>query len=275
MARVRIEVCMISARGLRRSSPPWKPQWFAVGWVDANNKYCTRVDSSGSSSPTWNTKFSSIIDDGGKDSVLTVEVYSRDPFFLREKLRGTATVNLTEFLRRAGNGPAGPEVMSYQLRKKKSSRARGFVDVSVRVSDGSRDGSRDWDSGSGISLVVDDGPSFPHRNEPPIYPTAQNGIPSGNYPNQLPTGMEQRRRPGTPPPPSPPANAGFIPSFFPGISRLPESYVSQPNSGSTVAHGGGSAFGAGVGAGALAAGAVIFGDDFLWAQDIPLAFGRR
>lgn len=118
-------------------------------------------------------------------------------------------------------------------------------------------------------------PSFPQREEPPIYPPAQNGPPSGNYPNQLPSGMEQRR-PETPPPPPPPANAGFIPSFFPGISRLPESYVNLPNSGRTAAHGGGvSGFGAGIGAGALAAGAVIFGDDFLWAQDFPPAFGGR
>lgn len=144
MGKIWIEVCLISARGLQRSSL-WKLQWFAVGWVDPNNKYCTKIDASGNANPVWKTKFSTLVDDSEsklQDLTLFVEVYSREPIFLGEKLQGTATVNLREFLAKhaknnseASSKPGTRDVGSFQLRKRKSSKPHGFVDISIRISE--------------------------------------------------------------------------------------------------------------------------------------------
>lgn len=144
MGKIWVEVCLISARGLRRSSSLWKLQWFAVGWVDPNNKYCTKIDASGNANPVWKTKFAVSVDTSESnfnDLALNVEVYSREPIFLGEKLQGTATIVLREFLAKhdksceASSRPGTEEVASYQLRKRSSNKPQGFVDVSIRISE--------------------------------------------------------------------------------------------------------------------------------------------
>lgn len=137
MGKIWIEVCIISARGLRRSSSFWKLQWFTVGWIDPDNKYCTKIDASGSSNPVWKTKFAALVDESNiQDMVLHVEVYSREPIFLREKLQGTASVALKKFLAKYNNNStsSSEEVGSYQLRKRNSNKPQGFVDISIRIS---------------------------------------------------------------------------------------------------------------------------------------------
>lgn len=142
MGKIWVEVSMISAQGLRRFSL-LKLQWFAVGWIDPKNKYCTRVDASGNSNPHWNTKFATLIDSsdsGFGDLALHIEVYSREPIFLRESLLGTATILLKEFLlKRSKDGSVSTkaieEVGSYHLQKGNSSKPQGFVDISVRISE--------------------------------------------------------------------------------------------------------------------------------------------
>lgn len=141
MGKIWVEVCLISARGLRRSSSLWKLQWFAVGWIDPNNKYCTKIDASGKKNPVWRTKFAAVVDDSNfQDAALHVEVYSREPIFLRERLLGTATIALKEFLAKYSKNSEGSrsgieEVGSYQLRKKNSNKPQGFIDVSVCISE--------------------------------------------------------------------------------------------------------------------------------------------
>lgn len=137
-----MEVCLISARGLQRSASLWKRQWYGVGWVDPNSKYCTKVDSSGNANPVWRTKFSVLLPDDWENNVqdltLNVQVFSRDPIFLTEKLHGSATILLKEFLAKHLNhtlGASNEEVGSYQLRHKKSGKPRGFIDISVRISE--------------------------------------------------------------------------------------------------------------------------------------------
>ncbi|KAG6499404.1 protein SRC2-like [Zingiber officinale] len=262
-SKIHIEVCMISARGLRRRRSTFlKPQWFAVGWVDPDEKYCTRIDTSGISNPTWKTKFSLAVGDatisGELAASLTVEVYKREPIFLREKLHGVAVVPLKEFMVRfLSQTESNPMVESFQLRKKNSEESRGFVDISIhiyrkseqnyhRTTDGDFPYANDRD---GITIAIGDGPTLPF----PAHP------------------QPLSCRPTTPPPPPPPSNAGYLPSLFPGAAAPPpETYVSLPPQGA-VRHGGGapSGFGMGLGAGALAAGAVIFGDDFMSGSPFP------
>lgn len=142
MGKIWIEVCLISARGLRRSSSLWKLQWFAVGWVDPSNKYLTRIDSCGNANPVWRTKFTASFDDSvsnPNELALNVEVYSREPIFLRERLQGTATILLREFLAKRDKASEaeeeGGEIGSYQLRRGSSNKPQGFIDVSIRVSE--------------------------------------------------------------------------------------------------------------------------------------------
>lgn len=141
MGKVWVEICLISARGLTKTSSLWKLQWFAVGWIDPNNKYCTKIDASGNTNPIWKTKFSALVDNADSrfdDLALNVEVYSRDPVFLKEKLQGTASVGLKEFLDKHKNNSETlrkvEEVGSFQLRKRNTNKPQGFVDVSIRIS---------------------------------------------------------------------------------------------------------------------------------------------
>lgn len=288
MAKIRIEISMISARGLRQSSI-LKPHWFAVGWLDPIDKYCTKIDTSGSSTPTWQTKFSFIADETKMNAdglLLTVEVYRRDPIFLREKLQGTATVKLKEFMAkfqqdRDASGSGIEETGGFQLRKNKSAKPQGYIDLSISIYEDSYSAKDGGDDIQGINLAIEDGPvlTYPTKTEAPAtshqfnnynqvsYPYSQPMPPPRSYytqmqPNNLPNMVPSYPRHSTPPPPPPPSNTGFLPAIFPGSSHLPDNRGNMPTSG----YGGQNSqpgFGMGLGAGALAAGAVLFGDDFM------------
>lgn len=304
MGKYWVEVCLISARGLRHSSSLWKLQWFAVGWIDPTNKYCTKIEASGNANPTWKTKFAALVDDSQtnyQDLTLHVEVYSREPIFLRERLQGTANVVLREFLAKQvkNNGdprPVTEETGSYQLRKRNSSKPQGFVDISIRICEekeepssyiSNEDGFRITDHGNNITLATGDGPAqatqlplIPHyrpenqlQSKPPYshltsFPS-NNSNPSGGGTSYTPAGGPSYNSPRTPPPPPPPSNVGYMPTFLPTTDRLSETYINMRPSGAAPGRGRVPGFGVGVGAGALAAGAVIFGDDFMSGFDVP------
>ncbi|WOK96740.1 hypothetical protein Cni_G05447 [Canna indica] len=321
--KIHIEVCLISARGLHRAPSFLKPQWFAVGWIDPNNKYCTKIDASGDANPTWNTKFAVAIDEGSsglQGLALTVEVYKREPIFLREKLQGTAVIPLNEFLVRFLNDAEASrrgmkESGSFQLRKKNYGKPHGFVDVSIAIADGTDDASLsrpgvderlpNTNNNDGITLAFeeDEVSAFRPRSQSPSFSNhdqVYNGN-NNNYPYSLPrprcsigrpqhtsTGNNNNAsaphanypataacidRPAPPPPPPPPCNAGFLPTLFPGAAPPPQTYINLPPPSSRAAarhRGGGAEFGVGLGAGALAAGAVIFGDDFMSGSQFPM-----
>lgn len=310
MGKIWVEICLVSARGLRRTSSLWKLQWFAVGWINPNNKYCTKIDSSGNANPVWKTKFSALIDSSDsnfKDLAIHVEVYSREPIFLRERLQGTATVVLKEFLDKYNKDSEVlkpvEEVGSFQLRKRNSNKPQGFVDVSIRISEekeepssypGDEEGFKLMDHNNGINFTPRRRPeNHPHMNSSyghPVpfstsYPSSAVAGPSNPLgggaiyqPPQTPPvppgssyssaghGYQPAR---TPPPPPPPSNVGYIPTLLPRTNNLPPSFINMPSSGVAPGRNNGAAIGMGLGAGALAAGAVIFGDDFMSGFDLP------
>ncbi|KAF5201268.1 Calcium-dependent lipid-binding (CaLB domain) family protein [Thalictrum thalictroides] len=301
MAKTRVEICLISARGLQRSSSLWKLQWFAVGWIDPKSKYCTKIDTSGSTNPTWRTKFSALIDDSESNSqglALHVQVYSRDSIFLREKLQGTAVVMLKEFLTIKKSEANGVEQLgSFQLRKNSSGKAQGFVDVSIRISEedhkhlssypGNGEGfhltgeANDISFGAG-SDQYSSRPYLAPPNNAETYPqphmtSAYNPHPISNHAaNPSSVSGSSNRLSRTPPPPPPPSHVGYLPTFLPRDGQLPGNWVNIPSSsssGTVAGRGGASNFGMGMGmgAGALAAGAVIFGDDFMTGFELPSA----
>lgn len=103
------------------------------------------------------------------------------------------------------------------------------------------------------------------------FPPGKPHQPETSYPFPVPPNYPvPAATPRTPPPPPPPAsNVGYIPNFFPMTSNhTPSSYINMP---SAAARGAGPGFGIGVGTGALAAGAVLFGDDFMSGFDVPAA----
>ncbi|KAM7276534.1 hypothetical protein ACFE04_018400 [Oxalis oulophora] len=231
MGKIWVEVCLISARGLTHSSFLWKLQWFAVGWIDPNNKYCTKIDAPGTTNPVWKTKFATLVDESTfHDMVLNVQVFSREPVFLRERLQGTATIVLKEFLAKYNNNSetsrsVTEEVGSYQLRKKNSGKPQGFVDVSIRISEekeepvsypGSDGGFVLMSNGSNITLShggrTGSGQGYPSSNSSNITlshggrPGLEHGYPSTNdmtlsnggesgqgYPSQPPIVRRQRQ----------------------------------------------------------------------------------
>lgn len=77
----------------------------------------------------------------------------------------------------------------------------------------------------------------------------------------------------TPPPPPPPSNVGYIPTFLPRNDDLPPCFTDMPPLRAAPRQRGPPGFTMGLGAGALAAGAVIFGDDFMSGFDVPPGLG--
>ncbi|KAK6941671.1 C2 domain [Dillenia turbinata] len=281
MGKIRIEVCIISARGLRHASSLWKPQWFAVGWIDPNAKYCTKIDAPGNAIPVWKTKFSTLVEnsDGFEDLALNVEVHSREPIFLREKLHGKACVTLKEFLAKSSeNGKE--DVGSFQLRKGNSSKPQGFVDISIKILEEQEITSAFSDYKNGITMPTytrpQPQPQPSNPNHMPFFPTTNQFNPSTSmqlhpsYPTTSGIGPSHPP-PGTPPPPPPPSNVGYAPTILPRAGQLPETYINLPSSG--VPQGQRerniSGFTMGLGAGALTAGAMIFGDDFMSGFELP------
>ncbi|RDX65093.1 Serotonin N-acetyltransferase 1, chloroplastic, partial [Mucuna pruriens] len=321
-------VCLISAHGLQHSTSLWKRQWFAVVWIDLNSKYCTKVVYSGSANPVWRTKFVIPVDYSApniQDLALNVEVYSIDPIFFTEKLHGSATVVLKEFLvKQLKNSdvskPRQEEVGSYQLWKKKSSKPRGFIDILIRIYDEKKESNSHSGNKEGI-LLLDDGystqltteggvrqtycqkpqasihqpedhvqsnvpdshsvpftttnyydpyvgePSYHEMREPSYYEGAGPSYHEGAGPSYLVP------RTITPPPPPPPSNVGYIPTLLPRNDGLSPSYTDMSTSRAAPGQRVPAGVAMGLGAGALAAGAIIFGDDFMSGFDVPSGLG--
>ncbi|XP_059625313.1 uncharacterized protein LOC132268489 [Cornus florida] len=307
MGKLWVEICLISAHELGHNSSLWKRHWFAVGWIDPKNKYCTKVDASKKANPVWKTNFSTLVDDlepKFRDLALQVEVYRREPIFLRERLQGTATIVLKEFLDKyiQNSEVSKPveEVGSFQLWKRKSSKPQGFVDISIRISEereepssypGKEEGFKLQDNRTSINLANDygssqayppQGPQLPlaplpqPENQPQTNSSYAHPVPfTANYsssvggPSYPSAGGPSYQPPRTPPPPPPPSNVGYLPTFLLRTDHLQPSYINMPSSGAAPGRGNGPGFGMGVDAGALAAGAVIFGDDFMSGFDFP------
>ncbi|CAL0319600.1 unnamed protein product [Lupinus luteus] len=300
MGIIWVEVCLISAHGIEPPASLWKRQWFAVGWIDHNSKYCTKVDDSGNPNPAWGTKFAIPVDDSApnfQNLTLNVEVYSLEPIFLTEKLQGSATVVLKEFLvKQVKNSEVSKarhkEVQSCQLRKKKSGKLIGFIDISIRVFEekkeqnsqtGSKEGMMLLDCGSNTQLTtkgaLEQGYSQQQLqasiNQPENH--LQTNIPDHSDPYVGEPSYHAAVGPSYQPPRTrttpPPSNIGYIPIFLPRNDDLSAGITEMAPSREGTGRRGPPGFAVGLGAGVLAAGAVIFGDDFISGFDVPPGLG--
>ncbi|CAI8598673.1 unnamed protein product [Vicia faba] len=325
MGIIWVEFCLKSAHGLQHSTSLWKRQWYAVGWIDPNSKYCTKVVDSGKANPVWKTNFAVPVDDSMpnvQDLALNVEVYCIDPIF-KEKLHGSASIGLKRFLfkqvkNNEASMPKQEGVRSYQLRKKKSNKPRGFIDILIHISDGEKklnshpgskertvlldyDNNTQWTAEEGLcqaypqkqpqdsihqpenyehtNVFVPDSYSVPfaatnysdqYEGEPSYHTAAGPSYHSAAGPSYCtaaagPSYQPHRTRT---PPPSPPSNIGYIPTFLSRNDGLHTSFTDIPQfmeePGQTVPPGAVLE----ISAEALAAGAAIFGDDFLSGFDV-------
>lgn len=291
MEKRSIEACIVSARGLKRTSLLCKLRTLCVAWINPEHKYCSNIDKIGNTHPTWNMNFSCILDareleDDHELVALHVEVHSQEPIFHYSKLECSATIPLKEFVTKSNNADEDyTEPASFQLWTP-SGKARGMVDVWIRI--GRRfDPQAPYDQGDSTNGITseDDGepvtaypadvtsrtPSgrpdnFPPANFPYIYPPEET---PASVPAPAPAQVQGSSRPPRnyhyprPPPVRPPMRSQPVPPPFMGY-RPSENYIGLPGSrpvGNNYA-GAGQHQGLGLGAGVLTgamAGGLMFG----------------
>lgn len=287
MEKRSIEACIVSARGLKRINPLCKLRTLCVAWINPEHKYCSNIDKIGNTHPTWNMKFSCIVDareleEDHELASLHVQVHSQEPIFHYSKLECSATIPLKEFVTKSNNADEDyTEYASFQLWTP-SGKARGMVDVWIRI--GRRFNPQapydQGDSTNGITSQDDEEPviaypaevtsrtpsgrpeSFPPANFPYIYPPEETPAPAQGQGSSRPTRNSYYPRP---PPVRPPLGSQPVPPAFTGYQPL-ENYIGLPGSrpvGNNYA-GAGQYQGLGLGAGVLtgaAAGGLMFGLD--------------
>jgi hypothetical protein len=117
-------------------------------------------------------------------------------------------------------------------------------------------------------------PFTPNYSNPyvggPSYPSAAGPSYQPSYSAAAGPSYQAQR---TPPPP-PPSNVGYVPNFHQSNDGLAPSYFNMPSSSGTAPRQRGPpGLAMGAGAGALAAGGVMFGDNFMSGFDLPSGFG--
>ncbi|KAL6635339.1 hypothetical protein ACP70R_028010 [Stipagrostis hirtigluma subsp. patula] len=136
-----LEVTVISAQDLHRRRFGPRVRAYAVAWADAAQKMRTDVDRAGGAVPTWNDRFLFRVDDAfvrSETAAVTVEVRGArrlggDPVL------GYTRIVASTFLRASGSGPAhGRHVAALQLRRPRSLRPQGIVNVAVSLLDDAR-----------------------------------------------------------------------------------------------------------------------------------------
>lgn len=118
--------------------------------------------------------------------------------------------------------------------------------------------------------------SAPYTHPVPFPANYSNPYVGGSsYPAAAGPSYQPPRGPPPPPPPPPPSNVGYVPSFYPSSDGLGPSYINMPSSSGAAPSRprGPPGFAMGAGAGALAAGAVMFGGDFMSGFDVPSGLG--
>ncbi|GFY82015.1 calcium-dependent lipid-binding (CaLB domain) family protein [Actinidia rufa] len=260
MVKIWVEVCLISARGLRRTSSLFKLQWYAVAWIEPNNKYCSRIAASGNANPVWKTKFSALVDNSEpkfQDLALHIELKKWGAFNCGKgnpaSLKDLSTFR-SEYQRKEKN----PVLILVAV-----SRTLNFILVSdASISASNDEGFKLTDRNIGINLANEYGTS---QANPPQFPPPPLGRPE----NHLPTTSAY-----THPVPLPTAYSNSsqgAPSYPPGGGPK---QISHNQLTTLICHPLDVAVELvlewdGTRAGALAAGAVIFGDDFMSGFDVP------
>lgn len=136
-----LEVTVISAQDLHRRR--WRlgrrVRAYAVAWADARQKLRTGVDHAGGAVPTWNDRFLFRVDGAflrSDTAAVTVEVRGAGGLGA-DPVLGVTRIVVSTFVR-PGGGRGGPQVAALQLRRPRSLRPQGIVNVAVALLDAAR-----------------------------------------------------------------------------------------------------------------------------------------
>jgi hypothetical protein len=134
-----LEVTVISAQDLHRRRLARRVRAYAVAWADAGHKLRTGVDLAGGAVPTWNDRFLFRVDGAflrSDTASVTVEVRGAGGLGA-DPVLGVTRIVVSTFVR-PGGGRAGPQVAALQLRRPRSLRPQGIVNVAVALLDAAR-----------------------------------------------------------------------------------------------------------------------------------------
>ncbi|TKW42229.1 hypothetical protein SEVIR_1G370200v4 [Setaria viridis] len=137
-----LEVTVISAQDLHRRRLGRRVRAYAVAWADEAHKLRTGVDRAGGAAPTWNDRF--LFRVGGAflrsdTAAVTVEVRGAGGGPLGvggDPVLGLTRIVVSTFVRPGGGG--GRQVAALLLRRPRSLRPQGIVNVAVALLDAAR-----------------------------------------------------------------------------------------------------------------------------------------
>ncbi|CAN6279629.1 unnamed protein product [Urochloa humidicola] len=134
-----LEVTVISAQDLHRRRLGRRVRAYAVAWADEAHKLRTGVDRAGGAAPTWNDRF--LFRVGGAflrsdTAVVTVEVRAAGLGMGADPVLGLTRIVVSTFVRPGGGG--GRQVAALLLRRPRSLRPQGVVNVAVALLDAAR-----------------------------------------------------------------------------------------------------------------------------------------
>ncbi|KAL6911232.1 hypothetical protein ACP4OV_000037 [Aristida adscensionis] len=142
-----LEVTLISAQDLHRRRFGPRVRAYAVAWTDESQKLRTGVDRAGGAVPTWNDRFLFRVGDAflrSDTAAVTVEVRRARGLGLGVAVGGDPVLGFTRivastFVRAPGTVPThGRQVAALQLRRPRSLRPQGIVNVAVSLLDAAR-----------------------------------------------------------------------------------------------------------------------------------------
>ncbi|XP_051191752.1 uncharacterized protein [Lolium perenne] len=133
-----LEVTVISAQDLHRKKLGRRVRAYAVAWTDgAARKLRTDVDLAGGADPTWNDRFLFRVDAEflrSETAAVAVEVRAVGGLG-RDAVLGRTRIVVSTFVRpsRSAVAPSGRQVAALQLRRPRSLRPQGMVNVAVAL----------------------------------------------------------------------------------------------------------------------------------------------
>ncbi|KAJ1281635.1 hypothetical protein BS78_04G320600 [Paspalum vaginatum] len=133
-----LEVTVISAQDLHRRRLGRRVRAYAVAWADPAHKLRTAMDRAGGAAPTWNDRFLFRVDDAflrSDTAAVTVEVRGARGLGLgADPVLGFTRIVVSTFVR-PGRGGRPRQVAALQLRRPRSLRPQGIVNVAVALLD--------------------------------------------------------------------------------------------------------------------------------------------
>ncbi|KQK01328.1 uncharacterized protein LOC100843074 [Brachypodium distachyon] len=140
-----LEVTVISAQDLHRGRLGLgrrRVRAYAMAWTDGARKLRTGVDLAGGADPTWNDRFLFRVDPGflrSETASVAVEVRGARSLLGGDAVLGHTRIVVSAFVsasRGDGRPIGGRQVAALQLRRPRSLRPQGIVNVAVALLDG-------------------------------------------------------------------------------------------------------------------------------------------